>query len=241
MRDWMRTRKRAREVCQLVRVPRAFIEERKREITEELKRNKSSESAFSSDVLLAWWFKTSYGLRRSDDDRGVALHVATNLRPKRIFAGPYPTVLATQPYINNASSTISVPPLNAHAFRTIPLRELALRIRKAVPEYDHADSLHACEHELRWLNVCPMARIVHCPSWAEKEVQTTYCGLKHLDFSGAGYVGGEKETPRAPEEGESLRGDGAILMEDADAIWMSQVKWREEWEELRKSGRFKFI
>jgi hypothetical protein len=39
----------------------------------------------------------------------------------------------------------------------------------------------------------------------------------------------------------SRRGNGAILMENADSIWMSQVKGRKEWEELRRSGHFRFI
>jgi hypothetical protein len=45
-------------------------------------------------------------------------------------------------------------------------------------------------------------------------------------------------------EGEryvSLRGTGAILMEDENTIWMSQVKSRREWEKLRWSGCFDFI
>jgi hypothetical protein len=46
-----------KEVNYLVRVPKAFLNEAKQKIMEELKTQGSREYVGSSDVLLAWWYK----------------------------------------------------------------------------------------------------------------------------------------------------------------------------------------
>ncbi|KAF7343248.1 hypothetical protein MVEN_01756500 [Mycena venus] len=242
--DRMRRQKRAREVSQLVRIPKTFIEDRRLEVIEELKRKGFNEIVSSSDVLMAWWIKTSYRLRRPNDPTVLYLHMAADLRPKAIFAGGSPLA---QPFINNASSTVCVPSL-MHEILATSLGELALGIRRTISAYD-AD-LPASE-ELRWRNTHPMIRLEYCQWWNESAVQTSWSGLSGLDFSGAGRQGEKTSTQGRvrfvftdivmAEEGEFLRGSGAILMEDANAVWMSQVKWREEWEELRRSGLFKFV
>jgi hypothetical protein len=48
-----------KEENKVVRVPKAFLEKRKREIMGELKAEGSEEWVGSSDVLMAWWFKVT--------------------------------------------------------------------------------------------------------------------------------------------------------------------------------------
>jgi hypothetical protein len=54
--SWVRNRLDP-EVSQLIRVPKAFLEDQRRQIMEELKQEGSTEWVSSSDVLMAWWFK----------------------------------------------------------------------------------------------------------------------------------------------------------------------------------------
>ncbi|KAJ7930494.1 hypothetical protein B0H13DRAFT_2309446 [Mycena leptocephala] len=69
----------------VVRVPKAFLEGRKREIMGELKAEGSEEWVGSSDVLMAWWFKTSYTHRT--DATPLHIHLPVNLRDMSIFPG----------------------------------------------------------------------------------------------------------------------------------------------------------
>ncbi|KAJ7465161.1 hypothetical protein FB451DRAFT_1138498 [Mycena latifolia] len=258
--SWIRSRIRNREVNRLIRVPKAFLEDRRREIMENLKLQGSSEWVTSSDVLLAWWIKTSYSLHKSDDPTGIFIHIPVDLRSKLIF--PTASIL-TKPYINNASSTISVPPFAVKTLHTESLGDLALRIRRATTLYN--TDLLAFEHELRWRNAnldYKIFNIHRCPPGAESELQTNWCDarLSDLDFSQARAPGSQKTArvlfvladavmaddymskhDAVQYNCTSLRGNGAILMEDEDAIWMSQVKGIREWEKLRRSGRFKLI
>ncbi|KAJ6591560.1 hypothetical protein DFH09DRAFT_974716 [Mycena vulgaris] len=244
--SWMRDRMRVREVSQLIRVPKAFLEDKRREIMENLKLQGSSEWVTSFDVLMAWWFKASYSLRRGGDTTPVFIHISLNLRPKPIFPG---ASILTKPYINNAATTIFVPPITAHAFQRESLGDLALRIRRATTAYN-VDHLKL-EHELCWRNANRMVDLHRCPPGAVSELQTNWCDaqLSDLDFSGACAPGSEKRGGRVlfvltdtvmAKDYMSLRGNGAILMENENAIWMHQVKSRKEWEKLRQSGRFNF-
>ncbi|KAJ7290177.1 hypothetical protein C8J57DRAFT_1046006 [Mycena rebaudengoi] len=264
LETWIRARMRDREVRRLVRVPKAFLEDRRREIMENLKRQGSSELMTTSDVLLAWWVKTSHSLRRSDDYTKISIHIPVDLRSKRIF--PDATAILPQPYINNASLTNSVRPFAIKTLQTESLGDLALRIRQAMIVFN--SDLSAFEDELRWRNLNLDYKIFNlhrCAPHAESELQTNWCDahLSSLDFSAA-RVPGTEESKRARVllvladavmaddymskddalmyHCTSLRGNGAILVEDANAIvWMSQVKGRKEWEKNRRSGGFKFM
>ncbi|KAJ6572286.1 hypothetical protein B0H19DRAFT_1231794 [Mycena capillaripes] len=213
----------------------------------------SGEWVSTSDVLLAWWFKTSYSFQKIDDTTPVFIHIAVNLRRMRIF--PSASVL-TEPYINNASSTICVPPLFIKDFRAESIGDLALRIRRATAAYE--EDLVTLEHELRWRNEDRWIRLLRGPLDfdAETELQTNWCDarLSELDFSEACAPGGDFEKKRArvllvlteivmAEECNRmpLRGNGTILMEDENAFWMKQIKGHREWENLRQSGNFNFI
>ncbi|KAJ7651819.1 hypothetical protein B0H17DRAFT_881616, partial [Mycena rosella] len=131
VRLWMR----GPEVRKLIRVPKAFLEELKREIMLDLKLKGLSERVDIYDVPLAWWLKISYSVRKCGDKTPIHVHRPVNLWPMCIFPGDS---TLTHPYINNTSSTIPLPPLAVSAFQTEPLGELALRIWRAITLY-HTD------------------------------------------------------------------------------------------------------
>ncbi|KAF7339718.1 hypothetical protein MSAN_02187300 [Mycena sanguinolenta] len=186
--SWVRDLTRDRDESKLVRVPKAFLEDKWLEVMHDLKLRGISESVTTSDVLLAWWAKTSYSLRKHDDKTPVFIHIPVNLRLEPIFPG---ASILTKQYINNASSTISIPPIAAGVFQTEPLPALALRIRRATTAY-HADHL-TLEHELRWRNAHPTIELLRCPPGADSALQRNWCDAKlsELNFSGA-LVGGKK-------------------------------------------------
>ncbi|KAJ7361179.1 hypothetical protein DFH08DRAFT_684361, partial [Mycena albidolilacea] len=230
----------------LIRVPKAYLEDRRCEIMGHLKLQGSSERVETSDILMAWWLKTSYDHRKSDDETPIWIHISVDLRTKRIFSGA--STLSEQ-YINNASSAVLIPPISANGFQKASLGELALRIRRAIAAYD-ADPT-GIRHELGWLNANIIMEHLPSPRGAESETQTNWCDarLSELDFSGARALGSKDGTGRVLlvladmllEEHMPARGNGAILMEDEKAFWMSQVKGRKEWEKIRLSGRVNFI
>ncbi|KAJ7179504.1 hypothetical protein C8R46DRAFT_1073934 [Mycena filopes] len=213
----------------LIRVPKALLNDLRSEILHNLKVNGSTESVDRSDVLLAWWFKTSYANRPVTDTTPISLHISVDLRPS--FSTP------GTPYINHASSTIFIePPIPANSFRALPLGELALRIRRAIIEY-HADS-STLAFEVWWrTREFPLYRSL---PGCEASLQTDWsqARLTGLDFSGARAMGAEsKGTGRVTfvvaENLQEELGTGEILMEDEDAVWMSQVQTAKQWEEFR--------
>ncbi|KAJ7776142.1 hypothetical protein B0H16DRAFT_1449590 [Mycena metata] len=223
----------------LVRVPKVFLEDRRREILEDFKLNGSSESVDSSDVLLAWWFKLSYSTRSASDTTPIFLHISVDLRPL--------VAVFSAPYINHASSTICIePPIPATAFRALSLRELALRIHRTIAEYQK--DLARLELDLWWRSENPTVPLYRCPPGGEAQLQTDWsqAGLAGMDFSGARTVGSDaKGTGRVVfvvvDSKEEEKGTGEILMEDENAVWISQVKLRKEWEKLRSSGKVEFV
>ncbi|KAJ7601811.1 hypothetical protein B0H17DRAFT_1222989 [Mycena rosella] len=66
------------DVTRIVRMPKVFLEESKREINNNLALQDYNEWVGSSDVLTAWWYKTLYGLRSSDD--ATPIHIASPQR-----------------------------------------------------------------------------------------------------------------------------------------------------------------
>jgi hypothetical protein len=190
--------------------------------------------------------QTNYDHRKSDDETPIWIHISVDLRTKRIFSG---ASTLSEPYINNVSSAVLIPPISANGFQKASLGELALRIRRAIAAYD-ADPT-GIQHELGWLNANGIMEHLHSPRGAESETQTNWCDarLSELDFSGARALGGKDEVGRVLlvlvdmllEEYMPARGNGAILMEDEKAFWMSQVKGKKEWEKIRLSGRVNVI
>ncbi|KAJ7739746.1 hypothetical protein B0H14DRAFT_2990656 [Mycena olivaceomarginata] len=215
----------------LVRVPKAFLNEAKQKIMEELKTQGSREYVGSSDVLLAWWYKTAYSCRTPTDHTPVHLHFASSLRSRSVFAQDAPLA---HPYINNAS-----------------LGELALRMRRAIIAYNaDAVSLRA---DLRWLfegsNATKM--MFPCPPGAEFAFTTNWRDgkLGALDFSGAVVSESKSEavagvvfvhTVSSSDKALPLRGSGGVMMEDEEVVWMGQVRGLKDWEVIRKSGAIAF-
>ncbi|KAJ7683439.1 hypothetical protein B0H17DRAFT_33801 [Mycena rosella] len=219
----------------LVRVPRSFLDDSKRDINASLQFRGSGEWVGSSDVLLAWWFKTAYGYRRIDDETPIHIHLPVDLREIPIFPGPL-----TDPYIHNAVSLISLPPIPANAFRTDSLAELALRTRRAITEFNaDADGIAA---DLRWAFANPQRRFFPCPPGGEFLMQSSWRKARfgELDFSGAGEVKADVLFVMLlyPSGAETT---GTILMEDKDAMWMTQPGGETHWENIRRSGTVAFV
>ncbi|KAJ7108738.1 hypothetical protein C8R44DRAFT_884774 [Mycena epipterygia] len=233
-----------KETTHIVRMPKVFLDEAKREIMENLKLQGSSEWVGSSDVLMAWWFKTAYGNRKSDDTTPIHIHLPVDLRGKQVFPGA--STLGT-PYIHNAISALPVPPIPANAFRTESLGELALRMRRAITTYN-AD-LDGIRADVHWRCANPLKVLFPCPPRGEFSVQSSWrsAHFGQLDFSGACVPRGGKARVvlalglLSSGQNIPLRGGGGILMEDDDAVWMGQFRGAKEWADLRRSGSVAFI
>ncbi|KAJ7185825.1 hypothetical protein C8R46DRAFT_880912 [Mycena filopes] len=241
-----------KEESRLVRVPKAFLEDSKREILKELKLQGSNEWVGSSDVLLAWWLKSTYGHRSPSDTTPIHVHLPVDLRSKNIFHGDAPL---KSPYIHNAVSNIAIPPIPAHALRTASLGSLALRIRRTILTYT-ADPA-GIRADVRWRCANPLATHFPCPPHGEYTFQTNWraARLGALDFAGA--AANAAETEKGEREGKArvvlglgyavsgagipMRGVGTILMEDEDAVWMSQIRGVRDWEAIRRSGTMEFL
>ncbi|KAJ6557927.1 hypothetical protein B0H19DRAFT_1070521 [Mycena capillaripes] len=230
----------------LIRVPKAFVEDSKREIMENLKAQGSAEWVGSSDVLLAWWFKTIYSHRKIEDATPVHIHLPVDLRGKPIFPGD--STIAT-PYINNAIASIAIPPIPVNAFQTESLGEIALRLRRAILAYNA--SIPGIQADLHWRCANPLQVHYPCPPGGEYAFQTNWrvAHLEELDFSGARVEEKEKEKPRVllavgyilSGKNIPMRGGGGIFFEDDDAVWMTQIRGKKDWEDIRRSGRVAFI
>jgi hypothetical protein len=249
----------SQEVNEIVRVPKAFLKDSKREIMKDLKLQESSEYVGSSDVLMAWWFKvrprsfplftepisfqTIYSHRKVNDTTPIHIHMPVDLREKSVFPGE--STIST-PYIHNAVSAIAIPPIPVNAFQSMSLGELALRIRRAILAYN-AD-LEGIRADLVWRCSNPLKVHFPCSALGEYSFQTSWRSAHYetLDFSGACKSGEGK--PRVvlalallrTAKNIPMRGMGAVLM-DEDSVWMSQVRGKKDWEEIRRNGVIAFI
>ncbi|KAJ7432208.1 hypothetical protein B0H11DRAFT_1760867 [Mycena galericulata] len=228
-----------KEVGYLVRVPKVFLDDRKREILDNLKSQGSTEWVGSSDVLMAWWLKTALGHR--NDTTPIHIHLPVNLRGKPVFPGA--SILAT-PYINNAISMIALPPVPANVFRKESLGSIALRIRRGITTYN--TDIAGIQADLRWRCGNPLKVLFPCPSSGEYEMQNNWRAARfaELDFSGACVLGGGQKARvvfvlpfMSSGKNIPIRGSGLVLMEDDDTIWMGQVRGAKDWEIIRQFGR----
>ncbi|KAJ7634556.1 hypothetical protein FB45DRAFT_744239 [Roridomyces roridus] len=228
-----------------VRVPKAFLEEEKRKVMEELKEKGSGEWVGSSDVLTAWWYKTALG-HRVKDRTSFHLHLPVNLRDKAIFVGQSALKI---PYINNAVASIPIPALPVKAFHDESLTDLAIHIRHAILAYN-AD-LKGLQEDLHWRCAHPLQVLFPCPPGGEYSFQTNWrtAGFGALDFSGAQVRWDTNQKARVvfvcpvvtSGKNQPMRGSGSILMEDEQVIWLAQVKGAKDWEEIRRSGSIAFV
>ncbi|KAJ7930485.1 hypothetical protein B0H13DRAFT_1858618 [Mycena leptocephala] len=231
------------EENKVVRVPKAFLEKRKREIMGELKAEGSEEWVGSSDVLMAWWFKvtaftsgwlmTSYTHRT--DATPLHIHLAVDLRDMPIFpgaAGNNELVPISTPFINNAALFISIPPLPTNMLGQMSLRDLALHIRRAINAYkDDVDGIAGDMRSRSW------RRVLDAVECAQGRVG-------QLDFSAAAEAGTKARVRYAttfiPSRNIPFRGSGATLFEDEEAVWMAQIRGVKDWEAMDKAGMFEF-
>ncbi|KAF7376807.1 hypothetical protein MSAN_00098100 [Mycena sanguinolenta] len=211
----------------------------------------SAEYVGSGDVLSAWWFKTIYGDRRLTDHTPIHIHMVKNLRGMPIFANDAPLA---EPYINNLILTIPIPPIPASAFQTESLAAVALRIRRTILAYNN--DLEAVRADLRWRCAGSGSNngqgLLMCPPGAEWAFQTDLRSAKlgELDFSGA--VIGKNAPKTAPvqvvfvylfmctEPPFAFREGLAVVMEDAEAVWMSATRGEKEWEKIKQAGEIEF-
>ncbi|KAJ7092796.1 hypothetical protein B0H15DRAFT_882672 [Mycena belliarum] len=227
-----------KEALYIIRVPKTFLDDSKRDIMHQLKLQGSSEWVGSSDVLLAWWFKTAYGRRKVTDTTPIHIHIPVNLRGKPVFSNA--EVLPT-PYLHNAFLGIAVA-IPAHALRTESLGALALRLRRAINDYTSDPARMAAD--LHWRCAHPLKVLFPCPPHAEFFVQTSWRAAHYgaLDFSGAAVEANTKARVvfctgfSSSRMKIPYRGFGVILMEDEDAVWMSQTRGANDWEDIRRSG-----
>ncbi|KAJ7665957.1 hypothetical protein DFH06DRAFT_984851 [Mycena polygramma] len=229
-----------KEANYLVRVPKTFVEDSKREITENLQRQGSTEWVGSSDIVLAWWFKMLYSHRKITDKTPIHIHLPVDLRDKPIFAGNS----AIGPYIHNAVGNIAVPPIPVNAFQTESLGDIALRLRRAILGFN-AD-IPAIQADQQWRCSNPRKLDFPCPPHGEYAFQTNWraAHFNALDFSGAlAAAGAGTHIPRVLlavgyiTSGNPTRGGGGIVFEDDDAFWLTEIRGMKEWEPVKESIR----
>ncbi|KAJ7683438.1 hypothetical protein B0H17DRAFT_1227528 [Mycena rosella] len=224
----------------IVRVPKAFLDDSSREINQSLQLRGSGEWVGSSDVLLAWWFKTTYSYRTIDDETSIHIHIPTDLRGMCIFPGPS-ALEDHDPYIHNATSLISVPPIPANGFHTESLAELALRIRRSVTASQ--EDLDGITAQLRMACANPsIPRFPNAPG-SEHSLQSNWrkARFRELDFSGACKRTAHVVLVLGPIPSTPAPGLGIICMEDDHALWMCQTRTRTHWDNIRRSGIVAFI
>ncbi|KAJ7606929.1 hypothetical protein FB45DRAFT_764832 [Roridomyces roridus] len=235
----------------VVRVPKVFLADWKRQITEELKKEGSREWVSSSDILLAWFYKQT--LEHSANDRkAIHLAIVSDLRTKPIFHNN--AELGVEQYIGNMVLPIPVPPVPASTFRNEPLGTLALHLRRAINAFN--TDLAELRNTVHWYCANPGGFPGPCPAEAEFRWSTSWkkAGFGSLDFSGA-----QVQVSHSPssQSGQAKRAsvnfvypvvnqrpsrDGvAILMEDAEFIWVLQVSGAKELQNMRRRGNVLFV
>ncbi|KAF7301962.1 hypothetical protein MIND_00762300 [Mycena indigotica] len=225
-------------------VPKPFLEAEKQKIMDELKEEGSKEWVSSSDVLVGWWLKTGYK-HRQDLQTPFHLHLPVNVRKHGIFSTASGDIGG--PFINNAVMGISIPPFTIGDLHTMSLRDIALRIRRAILAYNN--DLEGIKNDVSWRCANPSMMVFPCPPGAEYSFQTNWrtAGFGQLDFSGA-LVAPKKQARVIWVTGHStsgnpmpMRGSGVMLFENDDVVWMGQMRTVGDWEDIRRAGALKFI
>ncbi|KAJ7686229.1 hypothetical protein B0H17DRAFT_1304599 [Mycena rosella] len=134
----------------------------------------------------------------------------------------------------------------AHPGKHLPqsLTELVLRFHRAITAYTDVDGIRADLHclfgsLLKWM--------APGPPGSEFVVQSNLrkAHITELDFSGAcegtARVIFALVEPSAAGKKMVAYGNGSVLMEDGDAVWMSQGGGVKDWESLCQSGTVVFI
>ncbi|KAJ6490943.1 hypothetical protein C8R45DRAFT_1213118 [Mycena sanguinolenta] len=230
------------EQMMLICVPKEFVEDQKTSVMTELQAQKSAEWVGSSDVLLAWFCRTMHHHRDTADQTPIIIHTAIDLRPLHIWKDGK---ALSHPYVHNAMSTITPPPIPASALANSSVTDLALQIRRAIKAYTadlesiRADTTFRCANPTKLLIPCtPDGEAVIHSNW-----RTAKFG--QLDFSGAAVSAGAKATVRSMlayfPSAVPLRGSNVVLSEDDETLWMFYIASSQEWKRIEQNGAIQFI
>ncbi|KAK7022421.1 hypothetical protein R3P38DRAFT_2533285 [Favolaschia claudopus] len=240
---WEKTQDPTERMC-FARVPKAFLNDVKKQIMSELQEQGSTEYVGSSDVLLAWWIKLMYD-HRPPSTAPLCVHMTVNLRSLPFFGTTNSNPLTT-PYIHNAFTTYDGLSVPISTLQAESLAQVALRIRRGILAYK-ADP-RAIRDDVAWFSA--NKTILPCPPDGEFNVTTNWRAMElgNLDFSGA-LVGSEATRFCISQEGHQAARDkggnkarvafvhcvvsskqflpmrrfSIVLMEDSEAIWIGKM------------------
>ncbi|KAJ7924578.1 hypothetical protein B0H13DRAFT_1601471 [Mycena leptocephala] len=231
-----------KEKMMLIYVPKAFLEDQKASVMAQLQAQKSAEWVGSSDVLLAWFCKTMHHHRNRADQTPIIIHTAVDLRPLHIWEEGK---ALSHPYVHNAMSTITPPPIPASTLASSSVADLALQIRRVIKAYT-AD-LESIRTDISFRCANPTKLLIPCTPDGEAVIHSNWRTAKfgQLNFPGAAVGAGAKATVRFMlayfPSSIPLRGSSVVLSEDAETLWMFYIASSKEWERIKQSGAVQFI
>lgn len=190
--------------------------------------------------LIRYSYQTAYAHRT--DSTPIHIQHAVNVRPLLDTLSDH-----NVPYINNAFSYISIPPLPASAFSALSLSALALRSRRAI--LDYKTDPDRIRRSLAQFIVHPLKAILPCPPDATFEVFSNWrsAKLNELDFTSASAGGGKARVIYTIASVSGMRfmplrgAEGLFLSEDEEVLWMGSSWGRKEWETIRRGGQLAFV
>ncbi|KAF7344167.1 hypothetical protein MVEN_01707100 [Mycena venus] len=231
-----------KEEMMLICVPKEFVEDQKASVMAELQAQNSAEWVGSSDVLLAWFCKTMHHHRDAADPTPIIIHTAVDMRPLHIWEGGKPL---SHPYVHNAMSTITLPPIPASTLANSSVADLAVQIRRAIKAYT-AD-LESIKTDAAFRCANPTKLLIPCTPDGEAVIHSNWRSAKfgQLNFAGAAVDAGAKATVRSMlayfPSSIPLRGSSVVLSEDDEMLWMNYIASSQEWERIKQSGAVQFI
>ncbi|KAJ6585831.1 hypothetical protein B0H19DRAFT_1228083 [Mycena capillaripes] len=226
-----------KEKMMLICVPKEFVDDQKASVMAELQAQNSAEWVGSSDVLLAWFCKTMHHHRDTADQTPIFIHTAVDLRPLHIWEDGK---ALSHPYVHNAMSTITSPPIPAGTLANSSIADLALQIRRAIKAYT-AD-LESIRTDASFRCANPTKLLIPCTPDGEAVIHSNWRAAKfgQLNFPGAAVDAGAKATVRSIlayfPSSIPLRGSSVVLSEDDETLWMSYIASSQEWERIKQSG-----
>ncbi|KAJ6518494.1 hypothetical protein DFH09DRAFT_1287530 [Mycena vulgaris] len=230
-----------KEKMMLICVPKDFVEDQKASIMAELQAQKSAEWVGSSDVLLAWFCKTMHHHRDAADQILITIHTAVDLRPLHIWEDGK---ALSHPYVHNAMSTITPPPIPVSTLANSSVTDLALQIRRAIKAY--TGDLESIRTDTSFRCANPTKLLIPCTPDGEAVIHSNWRAAKfgQLNFQGAAVDAGAKVTVRSLlayfPSSIPFRGSSVVLSEDDETLWMFYIASSQEWERIKQSGAVQF-
>jgi hypothetical protein len=180
--------------------------------------------------------------RNTADQTPIIIHTAVDLRLLHIWEEGK---ALSHPYVHNAMSTITPPPIPASTLASSSVADLALQIRRAIKAYT-AD-LESIRTDISFRCANPTKLLIPCTPDGEAVIHSNWRTAKfgQLNFSGAAVGAGAKATVRFMlayfPSSIPLRGSSVVLSEDAETLWMFYIASSKEWERIKQSGAVQFI